>query len=120
MAIFVLRIGDDNFVYLILKGKKMPRPNKFTLIELLVVIAVIALLFSITMPSLRKSQPRAKSILCASNLRQWNFILSFSTAENNDPFTDAGHWFWSGDASKFWMISPSAGTIGTPLSVDSF
>lgn len=42
----------------------------FTLIELLVVVSVIALLLSITMPSLVRAKRQAESVVCQSNLRQ--------------------------------------------------
>jgi prepilin-type N-terminal cleavage/methylation domain-containing protein len=45
-------------------------PDGFTLVELLVVIAVIAVLAAFLMPALKESLERARTIVCASNLRQ--------------------------------------------------
>ena len=42
----------------------------FTLIELLIVIAIIAMLFSLFMPSIQTAIQKAKSAKCVSNLRQ--------------------------------------------------
>ena len=65
----------------------MKRPC-FTLIELLVLIAIIALLMAVLVPVLRSSRLRAKSILCASNIKQ--LLVGLMMYENENQILPQG------------------------------
>lgn len=64
------------------------RPNRrrgaFTLVELLVVIGIIAMLLSMLLPSLTGAMAKAKSVTCASNLRQCYAAMLMYSQNNRD------------------------------------
>ena len=81
--------------------ERMKKETGFTLIELLVVIAIIALLLSITMPSLSKARELARRTVCSSNLKQMGVAFkSYQTDYGSLPERVTwGHWPFGGFAA---------------------
>ncbi|HBG27983.1 MAG: hypothetical protein A2Y10_17300 [Planctomycetes bacterium GWF2_41_51] len=58
----------------------------FTLVELLVVISIIAVLLAVLMPALNKAKKQARTVMCASNLKQWGLMYAMYCQDNNGNF----------------------------------
>jgi prepilin-type processing-associated H-X9-DG protein/prepilin-type N-terminal cleavage/methylation domain-containing protein len=68
-----------------LQTEGLQRPA-FTLVELLIVIGIIALLISILLPAMSQARHSARTVICASNLRQIGLGLQLYVNENEGFF----------------------------------
>jgi prepilin-type N-terminal cleavage/methylation domain-containing protein/prepilin-type processing-associated H-X9-DG protein len=83
----------------------------FTLVELLVVIAIIALLVTILLPALTAAREAARTVVCASNLRNVGMAIIYY-ADDNDNFLPPGFGFegMQGTAwehNNYWSVAVS-------------
>src|SRR5688500_10059107 len=79
---------------------RRPGRNAFSLVELIVVIGIIALLVAMLMPALSRARETAKTIQCASQLRQ--------VGQSLEMYASGNRWYlppWSG-----WHVVGGDGT----------
>jgi prepilin-type N-terminal cleavage/methylation domain-containing protein len=104
-----------------LPASSRPAPRGFTLVELLVVIAIIGVLVATLLPALSEAKVQAKSIKCASTIRQANFCFQTYFQDNKfylprlgPPGTAWGYNY----GSWYSGVRPYAGMTSTNAALD--
>ena len=73
----------------------------FTLIELLVVMAIIATLIALLLPSIKRSKANARSVICATNVKQMTLAIRWYTEDYDNvmvtPIDKDPPCCWTGD-----------------------
>lgn len=104
-------------------GSRENLRHGFTLIELMIVVAVIAVLIAILVPSLAASRVRARTTVCASNLRGLGIATSLYLDENGGEFfryyMTAGPAYPLGAGRLWWFGFEAGGPVaGTNRPLD--
>ena len=87
-------------------------PRGFTLIELLIVISIIAVMLAVLLPAINRARAQAKTMVCASQVRQIGLVLGRYCAEYNG-FLPPETWYP-------WMSQMDRRNWGTGISWQHF
>jgi len=82
---------------------KCNKSKAFTLIELLVVIAIIAILLAVLLPSLQKAKQLTRSVVCKTNLRQWDMVFKMYTDDYDGKFNQGFNSNFPDTKPNWWM-----------------
>lgn len=95
-------------------GRGPGREEAFTLLDLLAVLLTIAILATLMLPALAKSNDNGRRTICTNNLRQMGAAAKMYANDNQD-YLAYPNWSYT-FSGPGWLYSLSNGTIPDPTS----